>query len=614
MGQEISPNERRKKEEAREAYAHAQVALEGGLHSEYDTLPRLRHPEHGRGEDRRRSSRRAKVAEEANRRSQLLGSWPGGEGPRIQRSRSKSPTCGHRRAARVRSSVTSTWRKTKKDPTAGEYMRRHQAFEEKKLEARAITTGTLGGIIPPQFPGRLVRKGVQGQAGCSATRSTTSPSPRRACELIVRGSPRVPRLACRRPEGSTVPTQDAEETDLSVLVRTISGYVPVSRQAPERGGEYSEEISSSRISSRERDERRSTYQVPPRLRLVRPDPRRVQHVRGRRQLHAGDNTVATLWSQVAKAKAEILTTWGGLGLFPDKIFSHPRRWGQITAYLDRATGARSSATRTCRPRSRLGAMAAEAGSRVRVRRLLPGPARVHGREHPDEPRHEHGRGRDRHRLLGHHPPVGSMDATCAPTPMLLSFSTSRKAPALRCSSVPYTYAAFTAGRYPDATAVIEGFRPRRTWPHSPTPRAQAALPKRRPRLVHPVTKASRSLPTLGRGGGHDGPGRAFPLFLLRLPKEFRCSSNLPFHSRWDHLPKLAPTRFSTSTGSTWARPVPLTASTLSLAANPCSYATGDTPGPVPFNHNYTADSTGTYEPPWSRSRSSAATSWAAGFR
>jgi len=128
----------------------------------------------------------------------------------------------------------------KHDPAATERITRHQLFETEKYAFSGIGSGTLGGILPPQYLVDLYAKAPRyGRVFADQVRHV---------DLFAEGMVAiVPQLTqgtdagVQANEGDTATTRNLAEDDLSVPVRTVTGYVPVSRQTLERAS-YSEPI------------------------------------------------------------------------------------------------------------------------------------------------------------------------------------------------------------------------------------------------------------------------------------------------------------------------------------------------------------------------------------
>ena len=132
------------------------------------------------------------------------------------------------------------WAQCKSDPSAQARVARHHEFELTRMEEeRAMATGTLGGIIPPQYLVDMYAKAPR-NGRVFADQVNRQDLPEVGMSLIV---PRITTPPPPVPDVGVldVTTQDVAETDLTVPVRTIGGYLPVSRQALERAA-YSETI------------------------------------------------------------------------------------------------------------------------------------------------------------------------------------------------------------------------------------------------------------------------------------------------------------------------------------------------------------------------------------
>jgi HK97 family phage major capsid protein len=214
----------------------------------------------------------------------------------------------------------------KNSPDARGRIDKHQRYE---VEKRAITSGTLGGIIPPAYLVDLYAKASRnGRVVADQVNNQTLPD--------VGMSVIVPRLTtgtaagAQATENTTVTTQDVVESDLTVNVRTIAGYSPVSRQAIERAA-YSDQILFEDLIAR--------Y-------WAQLDTQAINGGGGSGTLlgilqtssiatsTASTATVAGVWPKIADVIQQISTNMGGIGYVATKIFMHPRRWGFFEAALD----------------------------------------------------------------------------------------------------------------------------------------------------------------------------------------------------------------------------------------------------------------------------------------
>jgi HK97 family phage major capsid protein len=220
----------------------------------------------------------------------------------------------------------------KGDYAAQQRIGKHQEHELAKLSAeqqRAVSSGTLGGIIPPAYLIDLYAKASRnGRVFCDQVNG--QPLPDVGMTVIL------PRLTVglaagsQASENSALTTQDPTEVDLTLNVRTIGGYSPVSRQGIERAA-YSDRILFEDLIAR--------Y-------WAQLDTQALNGGGGSGTLlgliqtssiatsAATTITAAGVYPKIADVIQQISANVGGLGYLPDKIFMHPRRWGFFSAALD----------------------------------------------------------------------------------------------------------------------------------------------------------------------------------------------------------------------------------------------------------------------------------------
>jgi HK97 family phage major capsid protein len=214
----------------------------------------------------------------------------------------------------------------RQDPASSERLSRHQAYE---VEKRAITSTTLGGLIPPQYLVELYAKAPR-NGRVFADQCNVKPLGDVGMNLII------PRLTTgtaadvQATENTTVATQDIVESDLTVPVRTIAGYVPVSRQGIERGY-YNEEILFEDLVAR--------YWARLDTGIISDDGNSgtvlgLLHTTGIKTSAAIAGDLIACFANIADVIQQINTAVGGLGYYADKIVMHPRRWGFFEAALD----------------------------------------------------------------------------------------------------------------------------------------------------------------------------------------------------------------------------------------------------------------------------------------
>lgn len=214
----------------------------------------------------------------------------------------------------------------KSDPSAADRIERHHRYE---VEQRATSTTTLGGIIPPQYLIDLYAKASR-NGRVFADQCNQQRLPEVGMSIVVPRLTQGLAAGSQASENSAVSTQDPTESDLTVNVRTIAGYVPVSRQGLERAA-YSDSILFEDLVAR--------YWAQLDSQLINGAGSSGTHlgvlgVSGIATSTSGTATVTATWPKIADILQQINTNVGGLGFRPDKIFMHPRRWGWFLAAMD----------------------------------------------------------------------------------------------------------------------------------------------------------------------------------------------------------------------------------------------------------------------------------------
>jgi HK97 family phage major capsid protein len=226
----------------------------------------------------------------------------------------------------------------KNDPTASGRLAKHHEFEIERYaeklgvdrEQFAVATGTLGGIIPPQYLVNLYAKASRNGRVFADQCNHDDPLPERGMSIIVPRLTAGTTAAAQATEGTAVATQDPTEVDLTVNVRTIAGYSPVSRQTLERAS-YSEPILFEDLIARyhaalDTGALNGAGTSGTILGLLQ--------TAGISASTSSTATIAGVWPKIADVIQQINTAVGGLGYYADKIVMHPRRWGFFEAALD----------------------------------------------------------------------------------------------------------------------------------------------------------------------------------------------------------------------------------------------------------------------------------------
>jgi HK97 family phage major capsid protein len=288
------------------------------------------------------------------------------------------------------------------DQAAGERIQRHQRYEGAKtatkagVEERATTSATMGGLIPPAYLLELYGKASR-NGRVYADNCNNSTLPDTGMSVILPRITTATAAGTQATENTTVTTQDPAETDLTVNVRTIAGYLPVSRQALERSA-YNDRILFEDLSARvfaQIDTQCLNGAGSAGTMLG------VLQTAGIATSTASTATVAGVWPKIADVIQQINSNMGGLGYTPDKIFMHPRRWGWFAAAVD--TTGRPLVSPTAADSMNPLATGESAG--LWVGWSAAGPPRFHRCKHS----HKHGRrhepGLDHHPLLAGRSPV-----------------------------------------------------------------------------------------------------------------------------------------------------------------------------------------------------------------
>ena len=333
-------------------------------------------------------------------------------------------------------------RDVKGDSIAAERINRHHQHE---IEKRAITSATLGGIIPPAYLVGLYAKASR-NGRVFADNVNGQDLPDVGMSLVV------PRLtaglsaAAQTTQNTAVVTSDPTETDLTVNVNTIAGFSPVSRQAIERAA-YSDRILFEDLTAR--------YWAVLDTYCINGSGSNNQPLGllGTSSIStsaASTMTAAGIYPKIADIIQQIAVAVGGLGYGATKIFMHPRRWGFFEASVDSSnrplivpSGPGFNAMGTDNnPEADVGLVGNMHGIPVYVDPNIPTNLGTNTNE-------------DRIIAIAH-PIVHLWERSN--DPVTLSFE-QQAGTSLQVQLVCYGYVAFTAGRYPAASGVVTGLTP-----------------------------------------------------------------------------------------------------------------------------------------------------------
>jgi HK97 family phage major capsid protein len=317
----------------------------------------------------------------------------------------------------------------------------HQRFE---LEQRAVTSTSLGGLIPPAYLLDLYAKASRnGRVFCDTVNGQSLPDV--GMSLIV------PRLTVgtaagvQATENTAVSTQDPTEVDLTVPVRTIAGYSPVSRQSLERAA-YSDQILFEDLIARywatlDQQCLNGTGSAGQILGVLQ--------TAGISTSAASTATVVGVYPKILDLVQQIANAVGGIGYNADAVVMHARRWAFFCAALDTANrplvepqagqGVAFNAIAVSTGKGYGGPVGTLAGLPVFLDNNIPTNL---------------GAGTNEDRIIV----VASQASHLwerSNDPVTVSFE-QQAGTSLQVQLVVYGYAAFTAGRYPAASGVISG--------------------------------------------------------------------------------------------------------------------------------------------------------------
>lgn len=322
-------------------------------------------------------------------------------------------------------------------PDARARIDKHQQHE---VDKRAVTSATLGGIIPPQYLVDLYAKASR-NGRVFADQCNNQSLPDVGMSVIVPRLTQGTAAASQATENTTVTTQDVTESDLTVNVRTIAGYSPVSRQAIERAA-YSDQILFEDLVARywaQLDSQclNGAGTSGTLLGLLQTGSIATST--------ASTATIAGVWPKIADVIQQINTNMGGIGYAATKIFMHPRRWGFFEAALD-------GQNRPVMPTE--GSLVNTIGSGTESGYGFVG--RMHGLAVYTDANipTNLGTNTNEDRIIVIADPVVHLWERGG-DPVTLSFE-QQAGTSLQVQLVVYGYAAFTAGRYPGASGAVTG--------------------------------------------------------------------------------------------------------------------------------------------------------------
>lgn len=218
------------------------------------------------------------------------------------------------------------------NPEIGARLQAHlgEARDAERLSERAIGTGNLGGLVPPQY---LVDEAAAiaraGRPTANIVRHLQLPAKGQSL-IIPRGTTGTTE-AIQATQNSAVSNTDYAVTDLTIPVATIAGQQDVSRQALERGEGVDSIIFADLVAD---------YAVKLDAQVLSGTGSSGQMLgifgtAGITQMSAftAAATITTFYSKIAGA---VVAVQSGRFLAPSGIIVHPRRFGWLVASVDSA--------------------------------------------------------------------------------------------------------------------------------------------------------------------------------------------------------------------------------------------------------------------------------------
>jgi HK97 family phage major capsid protein len=300
----------------------------------------------------------------------------------------------------------------------------------------------MGGLIPPTYLLDLYAKAARnGRVFADQCNGGTLPDT--GMSIIVPRITTATAAGVQATENTAVATQDPAETDLTVNVRTLAGYLPVSRQAIERAA-YDDRILFEDLTARywallDTQALNGLGSGGTMLGLLQTS--------GIASSTASTATVAGVYPKIADVIQQINTNMGGIGYVPDKIVMHPRRWGFFDAAVD--TTGRPLLGITGQPAFNIVGQGDVAGYGGPVGSMFGLPVYTDANIPTNL-----GAGTNQDAIIVMASPVVHLWERGG-DPVTLSFE-QQAGTSLQVQLIVYGYAAFTAGRYPAAAGAVTG--------------------------------------------------------------------------------------------------------------------------------------------------------------
>lgn len=219
------------------------------------------------------------------------------------------------------------------DRNATERLERHarEVEVEGEMSERAVTTGSFAGLVVPQYLVDLAAPVLRaGRPLADIVNGHELPG--EGMNLVIPRGTTGASAAPQTAENTGVSNTDVVWTDLTVPVRTISGRQEVSRQAMERGGN-ADEILYLDLA------RAHAAQLDSQIINGTGNSGQIKGILNTSGISAatafGAAPTASLYGRkIAGANTAVASSGGGL--FAKVLVMHPRRWGWLTGEYDSA--------------------------------------------------------------------------------------------------------------------------------------------------------------------------------------------------------------------------------------------------------------------------------------
>ena len=217
------------------------------------------------------------------------------------------------------------------DVGARQRLERHavEARVDGGQQARALATGGLAGLVPPQY--LVDQYAMVARAGRpTANVVAKMPLPDQGMNLYIPRGTTGASAAVQASENGAVSTTDQVWSNVTVPVATIAGYAPLSRQAIERAAVGTDEVVFADVAG--------AYAVALNQQVLSGSGAAGQMLGilntgsiNQASAFTAAATVQTFYSKLAGQINAVETT---RFMAPDLIIMHPRRWNWLLTQLD----------------------------------------------------------------------------------------------------------------------------------------------------------------------------------------------------------------------------------------------------------------------------------------